>query len=240
MNKCVRLIVSALAIAGAASAMCSANARAGDLAGGGTFVLDSNAVPQSVVVLGIQGVKLRRHYFGVPQYPVGQGSLSSLPQEGAPEQFFTKFDVDCVMLESFNGRTGDYELVFSGTMTGGQWVYDNNPTNTVPFTGTVDPTGDHIVGRLVRKNGVVSRSDWTSGYENCVGIGQPSLFLDDGTPIQQGTNTAAEYTTCAGNFAALPTCASFAPGGYNEGMLVPDRSLGGDIEFQSGGGLFWH
>jgi hypothetical protein len=215
-----------------------ASAGSPTLSGGGTFIRNSSLQLHSVVAVSIPGIKLKKQNVGVPQHPAGQVILTSLHQPGSTAQYFTKVDVDCVVLESYDRKTGSYNLVLSGTKSGESRVdFKDQNTNDSPITGVFDLAGDQMVGRLQRVNGLVSRSDWTSGYETCVGGGW-ALSLDSGNPnYQGGSRSSAEYEDCNAqlglNFQTqMPTCESFAPGGYNHGLLPVDRTLGGDVSFQ--------
>lgn len=180
-----------------------------NLAGGGTFIRNKNARLNTVFSLAIQGIDVRRIN---EQQSVTGTLLSSTPVQefgGLTETtvFLTMAEVDSILLLSFNKKTGDYEMIVKGhkiqtyvdsTFTDNIIEFVNRPTGIPPgapfFTGEVVVTGDEIIGRLRRKNGVVTRSDWTTGYENCVGFGQPSLTIN-GVSIQTGDNSIGLYTS---------------------------------------------
>lgn len=203
------------------------------LSGGGTFI--SGTRLNSIVALNITNIDLG--LLGTAQFPSGKVQLQTFTYDidGDPPstyQFRTGGIIDCVMLESYDAQTGDYELVFSYTNDSASEIEMLNALtfDAGPFTGTISSENDKSVGRLRRVNGWVTRSDWTTGYENCLGIGQPSLLLDNGVQIFEGSRTLAEFTSCSA-FTPMPTCASFEPGGFNDGKLSAYRPLAGDIKF---------
>lgn len=233
-----RILVSSAAIAMAAVSTAAHPAEEGTLAGGGTYIVNSTLELHSVMTFSVQGIDTKNKAMGTVQYPHGHVMFTSVWVPGDAAEYFTDFDVDCVMLESYDRKTGNYELVLSGVKNDGSRAeYDNYVTSDGFLSGLISVAGDNIVGRLQRVDGLVSRSDWTSGYETCTGEGQ-ELLLDDGSPnYRGGTRTTAEFEGCddligIDYMTATPTCESFAPGGYNYGALPVDRTLGGDISFQ--------
>ncbi|MFT6156829.1 MAG: hypothetical protein ACI9I4_001737, partial [Neolewinella sp.] len=199
------------------------------LSGGGTFINNSSFTLNSVLTLSIPSIN--RDTLNTVQSIPGSAMMSG-PYNNTSHQFGWGLSVDCVMLETYNSSNGDFELVLSGALdSGSEFLFINHPTDTIPVDMTVSLTGDKFVGRLKRLNGVVSRSNWTSGYENCIGDGEPSLYLDGGAPISQGTYLAAEFSSC-GTATLMPTCASFVTGEYNDNLLTPNRTLAGELRFQ--------
>lgn len=150
--------------------------------------------------------------------------------------FLSQILPQSVLLLSFNRCNGDYDMIIRGVKLPSSTIYfDHRATSDGGlFSGQANVQGDSLIGRLTRVNGVVYRSDWTTGFENYVGFGQPSLTIN-GVSIQTCGNTCATCARFAAavlapQFATLPSAQSFAPGGENFGKLPYDRILGGNIE----------
>lgn len=221
----------------------SASADHASLISGGTFIRNQSQDPNrladinSAIVVDIPCIDLCK--IGKPQYVNGNILLTTLAVGVPSSQFISNFEVKQIVLLYFNKCNGDYELVLSGVKNRSEIIFtDRTTSDGVIDHLTVDVTNDNIVGRLKKENGVVTRSDWSTGYENCVGFGQPLLTLNDGQPVAEGDNTTEEYYLCAeqyalGEITPMPTASSFAPGQPNYGKLPTDRSLGGDILFHN-------
>ena len=103
------------------------------------------------------------------------------------------------------------------------------------FTREVDVSGDEIIGRLTRRNGLGERNDWSTGCENCAGFGQSSLSV-------QGDGTKRAFKKCsnaieAGIYTPLPDCDENSEivderdASPAVGPIPDDRSLAGDVKF---------
>jgi len=236
---------------------------AGDLAGGGSFIRNSSIELNSALSLSIQNID-RDNTTSQQEELTGSVLLSSLTQPdtsagiavsrkghrdaaaNANTQFLSKFEIACVRLLDV-GPNGDYDMILKGVKVDGSKIrFKNRPVcrNRTPdcgsdrkarFTREVDVSGDEIIGRLTRRNGRVERNDWSTGFENCAGFGQPSLSL-------QGDGTKRTFKKCsrkieAGIYTKLPDCDQYAAiVDENEdspdiGPIPVDRSLAGDVEF---------
>ena len=236
---------------------------AGDLAGGGTFIRNTSIEPNSALALSIRNID-RDNTTSQQENLAGSVLLSSLTQPNtsagiavsrkghrdaaanANTQFLSKFEIACVRLLDV-GPNGDYDMILKGVKVDGSKIrFENRPVcrNQAPdcgshrkakFTREVEVSGDEIIGRLTRRNGRVERNDWSTGFENCAGFGQPSLSV-------QGDGTKRTFKKCSNEIEAeiytkLPDCDQYAAiVDENEdspdiGPIPVDRSLAGDVEF---------
>ena len=235
----------------------------GDLAGGGTFIRNNSIELNSALSLSIRNID-RDNTTSQQEELAGSVLLSSLTQSdtsagiavsrkkhrdagaNANTQFLSKFEIACVRLLDV-GPNGDYDMILKGVKVDGSKIrFKNRPVcrNQAPdcgshrkakFTREVEVSGDVIIGRLTRRNGLVERNDWSTGFENCAGFGQPSLSV-------QGDGTKRAFKKCsdeieAGIYTRLPDCNQYAAiVDENEaspelGPIPVDRSLAGDVEF---------
>ena len=237
----------------------------GNLAGGGTFIRNASVELNSALSLSIQGID-RDDTASQQDDLAGTVLLSSLTQPNtsagigvskkgrvdaaanAHTQFLSKFEIVCVRLLDV-GPDGDYDMIIKGVKQAGSKIrFKQRPVcrnrspgcgaqRTARFTREVDVSGDEIIGRLTRRQGVVERNDWSTGFENCAGFGQASLAA-------QGNGTKRRFKHCsdaveAGNYTTLPDCDAYAAivdgqggsPGPDSGPIPVDRSLAGDVEF---------
>ena len=235
----------------------------GDLAGGGTFIRNSSIELNSALSLTIQNID-RENTTSQQEDLSGTVLLSSITQAdtsagietrrarhrdaaaNAHTQFLSKFEITCLRLLDV-GPKGDYDMILKGIKVDGSKIrFKNRPVckNRSPrcgsdkkatFTREVDVSGDEIIGRLTRRNGLVERNDWSTGFENCAGFGQSSLSV-------QGDGTKRAFKKCsnaieAGIYTTLPDCDEYSEivdegdDSPDVGPIPVDRSLAGDVKF---------
>lgn len=264
MRRCTRTCVTALLTAVVlAIPLALRAAEDGDLAGGGTFIRNRSIEPNSALSLTIQDID-RGNTTSQQEDLAGTVLLSSITQPNTSAgievrrkghrdaaanthtQFLSKFEIACVRVLDV-GPNGDYDMIIKGIKVDGSKIrFKNRPVcrNHAPgcgsdrkamFTREVDVSGDEIIGRLTRRNGLVERNDWSTGFENCAGFGQSSLSV-------QGDGTKRTFKKCskaieAGIYTTLPDCDEYSEivdeseDSPDFGPIPVDRSLAGDVEF---------
>lgn len=160
--------------------------------GSGVFVLDSDGTTfQTTAQAPIPG------YFEL-----------SAASESTTWASHSVFRIDCVQSASepneyfVSGyKTANSRVSFVNRL---QLKKDGTPDSKTFSKDNVSVLGDKFVGRFKVEGDTLRRSNWTSGIENCIGVGIPQFGNNDVNPL-----TKNAYESCSAdssNWVDLPDC----------------------------------